>query len=136
MKKFWMLLAVVFFPLFVLAQVAPPDPAADPSGYLLLILNAVQGRQWIVLAGLVVIGVVWVVRTYGAKWLPWLSTAKGGATLSLVVGILGSVALVLLGGKGFSWKAIIDGALLAFISSGGFTVVKNLLAKPPAPPTP
>jgi hypothetical protein len=120
--------ALALAPLLAFGQAAPPVPT-DP-GFVQSLFDAIHGRQWVVVAGFVVSGVVWALRTWGAKLVPWFATSRGGAVLVTVVGVLGAIAISLLAGK-LSWASILDGVLLALLSAGGYAVAKNAVTNPP-----
>jgi hypothetical protein len=116
---------VLLTPVVVFGQT--PDPGADPSSFLLAIVAAIQGGDWRGLAVLVAIGVTWAAKKYGAKVWPWLGTARGGATLALVLGFTGTLVPALAGGASITPKLVIDGVLFGLTSIGGWVGVRRLI---------
>lgn len=114
----------------VLGQI--PDPSADAGGFLSFLLSAVVGRNWILLAAAVCVGLTYLLRTFGAKWVPFFATDRGGAVLVLVIGMLGGIGSALAEGKPW-WAAILGGLGLAATSAGAFVIPKKLVAPTPAP---
>jgi hypothetical protein len=134
----WALAALVLITLWgtmVCAQVATSTPTFDPGTLGILDLDsytdvagrAFKSRKWMLLAGLLLTGVIAVVRTFGlakkikGEWVPWLTLGISMAT---------SLALGLQQGK--SWLTIIVGGLSVGITAiGGWEVfgklVRNLI---------
>lgn len=114
-----------------------PDPTADPAGFLALVVGALQAREWVVLAALMVVGLVAAVRKWGPSQWAWLRQDRGGAALALVWGVVVAVAASLIGGAAPSGRMLLDGALLGATAAGGWTLVKKILfpsdARKPAP---
>jgi hypothetical protein len=112
------------------------DPASDPGGYAEELLKAAQTSNWRLLGGLLLIGAVWGLRLLGAKWpfgfgksvAAFLGTARGGAVLSLACGVLGGIGNVFMVDGSVTPRLFLDGVVMAFTASGGWTIVKKLLA--------
>ncbi len=116
-----MLLALVM-PAQVLAQ-----DTGDPGTLITQLLGAIQGRNWILIVSAVLSGAIYVVRRWGLAWIPWFGTDRGGAVLTVVVGILGALASALATGH-FMASSFVDGLVLAMNTAGGFVLVKRILA--------
>ncbi len=112
----------------VIVGAAALDPAADPGGAVTSVLNAAKGGQWRLLAGLLLSLLVWGARSYGAKWVPWLKTDRGGAALVLGAALLGGLATVLSGDSSLSLATLANALSMAFSAAGGWVIVKKLLA--------
>jgi len=133
-----------------LADAAPPAPvftptiapdgtlAADPSDDLgklaLVLLKAVQDRNWWLVVSLVLSLVLAGVRKIGpglleGRWpagAAWLKSDVGGAVLVLGLGILGGIATALAGGAPIGAGLLIDALKVSLGSAGGFVLVKKL----------
>jgi hypothetical protein len=120
----------VAVPVIVLGQVvASPD---DPGGALAIVLKALGDRSWIALTGGATLLIVWGLRTWAAKWVPWFATRLGGVLLVLACGVLTVIGSSLAKGT-FSLQEIINGLATMVIASGVFSLTKNTaqaLAKP------
>src|SRR5690606_441771 len=57
-----------------------PDPETDPAGWAEATFRAVTGSEWIALAALLLMGVVWCLRQPWAlaRWVPFFATDRGG----------------------------------------------------------
>lgn len=121
---------------FAVAPVLPqPDDAADYIGAL---AAATKGGQWRVLSALVILGVVWALRKWGAKWVPWFATKWGGITLALSMGILAQFVTDLTGPSALTWTFVVNGLVQGALASGAWSMIKNATEKAgptfPAPP--
>jgi hypothetical protein len=105
-----------------------PDIDKDAAGFASSMLSAVKSGQWRLLAGLLLIALVWAARKWGAGVMPWLKTDRGGAFLVLLLAELGGLATTLAGDAPFTWGTLVNSLSMAFTAAGGFTVIKKLLA--------
>ncbi len=121
---YFVLFAMLVFPSFVLAQV---DPSTDPGAFFAALLQAVQGRNWIILVGLACVGVTFLARRYASRLVPWFATDRGGVALALVIALLAAVGIDAADGK-FSITSFIDALSLAMTNTGGYVIIKKLFA--------
>lgn len=119
--------ALVLVPFAALAQAGD-----DPSAMLEQLLAAIQGRNWIAVAGVALVLLTYLLRRWGGVYLPWLKTDRGGAALALGLGVLGSVGVALSAGT-VTAQSLLDGAMLGLTSAGGYAVVRKLLFPVDAP---
>jgi len=109
-----------------------PSPS-DPGDYLAKVFGALDpskkgGIQWRVLAGLLMIGAAYGIRSIGKKFHTWFGDDRGGAVVALLVGVLGTLGSVIYFNNspltpGFLLKAAINAAGAA----GGYTLFKKLI---------
>jgi len=97
-----------------------------------LLVRAVAGREWGLLVSSLLVLLVLVARKIGARWLPWLGTERGVATLALVGGTATLLALALSQGQAFSLGLLVSCLLGALSASGLWSVSKSLVAPRPA----
>lgn len=107
------------------AVVVAPD--ANPLGFLESLFNAAKAGNWRLLSALALVGLVYVIRKFGQKALPWLGTDRGGAVSALVVGVAGSLSLALMSSAPINAAMIVNGLGLGVMAAGGFVVVKRIL---------
>lgn len=105
----------------------PPDPGLDPLGFGRQLIEAAKTKAWRPLIALVLAGMVFLGRRYGAKWIPWFKTDRGGAALVLGVGVLGSLATVLFSGAALGLGVLVDGVVMGVTAAGGYIVLKRLV---------
>jgi hypothetical protein len=106
-----------------LAQTAPAQP--DAGTLIGTLISAIQGRNWIVLVGVVLSLVIYGLRTWGGSIVPWFKTSRGGVALTLIVTIVGTLATVLAAGK-FNWSSLIDALAVAMTTAGGYSMFRKL----------
>lgn len=107
----------------------------DPLSIFAAIAAALGAKNWLFLAAGAIVLAVWAARSFGAQYIPFLKTDRGGAALVLFSGVLTAAAQVIFGG--FSWQALVDGVMAALVAAGGFSAVKKVFYpsdKPAAPP--
>ena len=125
MRLITLLVVTALLPFVALAQAA--DPGIDPGGFLLEIVTAIQGGDWRAVAVLAAIGLTWAAKRYGAKAWPFLGTARGGAALALVLGVIGTLVPAVAGGAPLTLKLGIDALLFGLTSIGGWVGVRRLI---------
>jgi hypothetical protein len=103
-----------------------PDPS-NLEAFASSVLAAVTSGNWALLAALVLVGVVFLARRFGAKRVPFLATARGGALLALLGGVAGAIATALASGGPVSVALVLSGLQVGFLAAGGWTVLKKLL---------
>src|SRR5574343_597485 len=102
----------------------------DPENFeslLKLALEAVQGRNWVLLAGIALIVAVAVARKLFGSRVPFLQTDAGGAVTVLVLSFLGAGVSALAQGQTLDGQLILEAFKVAFVAAGGFNLVKKLL---------
>jgi hypothetical protein len=100
-----LLLALPLLLIFVGSALAAPDvptPDADAAEWLKALYSAATAGEWKILAGLALVGVVWLLRSWGVKALPWFGTKTGGLALAFLVSIGGTFGLALAAGAKLS----------------------------------
>jgi acyl carrier protein len=127
MRSALTLLTVLLFPLAVLAQevVVAPSPD-DLASFAQVTLDAVQHKNWGLLASLGVVVLVWALRKWGSVKIPFLATDRGGAVLALVWGIAGAIATGLLAGAPLDLALLIKGLTVGVTAIGVFSGAKKL----------
>jgi hypothetical protein len=63
----------------------------DPASLLAQILAALQARQWLTLAPLVILALIWFARSFLRRPIPWLATNAGGAALGILAAMATAV---------------------------------------------
>lgn len=104
-----------------------PSPDADASGWLKALYAAATGGEWKVLAGLVLLGVMFAARTWGAKVVPWFATKTGGLVLAFVISLAGTMGLALAAGAAVSLATVVSALGTAAAAAGVWEWVKTYL---------
>lgn len=92
------------------------------------LLAAVQGKHWAVVAGLLLSGVTYAVRTWALPNWKWAKTDRGGAVLALGVAALGTVGAALATGTA-TLGTVLDVLASTFLSTGAYSTIKKLGTK-------
>jgi hypothetical protein len=90
------------------------------------VLQAVQSKNYALLAALGVIAVVWAARKFGGSKFPALKTAKAAILLTLATSLAGAVGAALLAGTPLSLKLGLDALGIAFAAAGGYRAFRVL----------
>lgn len=130
MKFIVAVLAVVLLPLIALAQVTLPT---EPDAIAAAIISAISGGNWTMVFVLGLVGVIWVVRKFGSKLIPFLGTSEGGALLALVTGVILYIIAVKYAGQPITFNTLILAVTTAWAASGSWTVMRKILALIPWP---
>jgi hypothetical protein len=105
-----------------------PDPEGNLAGFAAAVYQAFAAKNWGVLIALVLVGLVYLARHFGAKLWPFLGTDRGGALLSLVGGLgLSVFAAATSSGAHGVLQVLGTGFLMAITASGAYALLKKLL---------
>lgn len=115
--RFLFTLSVVLFPALVVAQ-DDPGLDLDPVALISSLVSAVRGGQWSVAGLILFIAAIYVLRRFGSKRIPWLSTDEGGAWLLFGTVLAGGFLPAALSGSPVTW-ALVKGTFLAAAALGG-----------------
>lgn len=125
MKMLLLLLTFVLVPVFALAQAV--DPGTDPGAFLSALLLAAKGGQWIVVGILATIGIVFLARKFGAKYVPFLGTRRGGALLLLISSVVTALATPILAGTPITLSVLLHVLVTGIGAAGGRTIFRTML---------
>ncbi len=70
-----------------------PDPAKDPEGFLQTLLRAATSGAWKSLAGLVLVGLAFITRTWILGKVAWFQTKLGGVTIAVTLSLASTFGL-------------------------------------------
>lgn len=112
--------------------VEAPPPASgeiDIGNVVKLVVDALNSKNWGLLACAGVLAAVYLTRRFGGAFWPWLRSDAGGVVLSYVTAVLLALTSALSTGTPLSLSLLI-GALLTAAGASGFWVWgKKLLPK-------
>jgi len=108
------------------AGVVGPNPE-QLEEFARLLLDAVTSRNYALLAALVVVVLVYLLRRFGGRFIPFFNTERGGAMLVLCVSLAGAVANALAAGAPFSVALLLTALQVGLMAAGGFTIIKRIL---------
>lgn len=105
-----------------------PDPGSDLSGWFSALVDHGTDGEWIAFAALAVIGLVWLLRTWGKKHIEWLKTRHGGLFLVGATTLLLELARAQLGG-GLGLESILAALAVAAAAMGARHGAKRAIGK-------
>lgn len=97
-----------------------------PTGILQMLLDAVKSGQWLLVGSLGLVVLVWALRQFGGKWMPFLKTDRGGALLAVASGLCTYTATALISGAAFSLQMLLAGLEMGVTAAGGYAILKKL----------
>ena len=107
---------------------APFDPGADPAGAAHAIVGAVQSHRWGLAVSILVLVAVWLLRVFGGRRWPVLTSNRAGALLGLVASVLGSLVTTAVAGEPVDVELVVGVLVSWWVAAGGQSTVKDLLA--------
>lgn len=105
-----------------------PDPESDTGGFLKAIYDAATSGKWKVLAGLVLVGLVFLTRKWIAPRVKWFSTKLGGATLALLLSLGATFGLALASGAALSIGMALSALSTAVTAAGLWQWLQSMTA--------
>lgn len=122
---------LVFLTLVLLTGLAyaadVPAPDVDTSAWLKAVYEAATKGEWKMLAGLVLIGIVFVLRAYGSKYIKWFATSTGGTILNFVGSLGGTIGLALAAGAPVTFGLVLTGISTAATATGLWELIKRYI---------
>jgi len=109
-----------------------PEPSLLDLGALLV--QAITSKHYSLLGSVLVLGLVFLVRHFGAKLHPALGTPRAGAILAGVGGTASLLVAALVAGQPFSLGLLLSALSTALGGAGLWSVAKNAAQKPLPPP--
>jgi hypothetical protein len=80
------------------AAADPPSPDVDTSAFVKALYTAVTSKQWGVVVGLALVGLVYVARRWVLGWVSWFKTPFGGLVLAFLMSLAGTMGVALAAG--------------------------------------
>lgn len=139
---FALCLAMLLCPILALAA-DPASVVSSPQAFADALTAALSAGQYRIAVGIVLAGLVWLLRDKALANLPgkvgaWLSSPRGGVVIILAAGALATLSLRLLAAAPLH-LAEVPGLLVnciatGLMAAGGWSVLTKWQAKPPAVP--
>lgn len=125
----WPLVLFVLF-LMSLATTAfaasnPPSPDVDAAGWIKALYDAATSREWSVVVGLVLVGLVYVARRWLLGWVSWFKTPFGGLVLGFLVALASTMGLALGAGAKPSLSLVMTALSSAAAAAGVWEWLKT-----------
>jgi len=111
----------------VVVAVGVPDLEKDPLTFAQEFFNAAKSKDLRLVVIFSIVAVVFALRRWGQRLVPWFNTDRGGAGLALAMGLLGQVVLMLSAGAPFTAWLLVEGLINGVTAAGGVVVLKRLL---------
>ena len=113
-----------------------PDPVEDPSAYASAVSDAVKAGKWLVLAGLLLVGLIAFLRHVVFHKVDWFMTKRGGLVLAAGTSFLVTLGTALAAGQAFNWQLLAAALAVGAGAIGLFHGGKDAAAKPATQPPP
>jgi hypothetical protein len=131
-------LAVFFvclcWPLMALAAGAPPTPDTNAAEWLKALYTALTDGAWKPAGGLIALGIVYLLRRFGPKWV---KGRVAGYVVNGLVSLLTTVGTALAVGANVTFATVMSALGTAATATGLWELLKDTgVATPPPPPTP
>lgn len=81
-----------------LAAADPPTPDTDAAAWVKALYTAVTSKEWSVVAGFVLVGLVYVARRWLLGWVAWFKTPFGGLVLAFSMSLAATMGIALAAG--------------------------------------
>lgn len=95
-----------------------PDPETDAAGFFKALLDAATTGKWKVLAGLVLVGLVYATRRWVFGKVSWFQTKLGGVVLALGLSLAGTFGLALASGSAVTMAVLLNALSTAVAAAG------------------
>src|SRR5678815_943764 len=102
----------------------PPPPDQDAAGWLQALYTAVTQKQWGIVAGVALIGLVYPLRLWGPNVV---KTKLGGLILAFVVSLAGTLGITLAAGAAVSIQVVIGAITTSATAAGLWEWIKTHL---------
>lgn len=103
------------------AAAAPPPPDVDAAAWAQALYGAITQKHWGIVAGIVLIGIVYPIRRFGPDVL---KTPLGGLVLAFAVSFAGTLGITLAAGVAFSWALAVGAITTAATAAGVWEWIK------------
>lgn len=91
-----------------------------------MLLEAIQGGRWTLVASLAVVLAIWGTRRFGGQWWPFLADRRVIVVLAIVGPAAVSIAMAIAGGQGVTLGVILSGLVTGLGAVGMWSAQKNV----------
>lgn len=127
MRTLTILLCILLLPASALAGADTPPADFDAPGWAKALYDAVTKGEWKLVGGLGLTGLVFALRTWGAKLVPWFASKSGGLALSFAISLAGTIGLALGAGADITWRTILAALGTAATAAGLWEWLKSYI---------
>ena len=104
---------------------SPPSPDADASAWAKALYEALTAKEWGVVSGLGMIGLVYVARRWLLGWVGWFKTPFGGLVLGFLIALASTMGVALAAGARPSLSLVASSLSTAAAAAGVWEWVKK-----------
>jgi len=122
---------IVLFFLFLMslattafAATDPPTPDTDAAAWVKALYDAFTSKEWGVVAGFVLVGLVYVARRWLLGWVSWFKTPFGGLVLGFLVALASTMGIALAAGTRPTLGLVFTSLSSAAAAAGVWTWLK------------
>jgi hypothetical protein len=95
-----------------------PSPDSDAAGWIKALYTAVTAKEWGVVTGLALVGLVYVARRWLLGWVTWFKTPFGGLVLGFLVALASTLGVALGAGATPSLSLVMTSLSAAATAAG------------------
>lgn len=106
-----------------------PPPDFDASAVVKALYSAAMEGEWKIVGGLALTALVFALRTWGSKLVPWFASKTGGLVLSFAVSIGGTFGIALSAGAAINWQTLLAALGTAATAAGLWEWLKSYIPK-------
>lgn len=88
-------------------------------------LDAIMSGNWTLAAIFGVVAVVWALRSFGSRWIPWLGSSQGGVVLAFATAFVGAVSTAVVAGAPITVSLLVEAVLVGLAAMGLWSGGKN-----------
>jgi hypothetical protein len=115
-------------PAVALPSADGPLNPVDVGGLVTMLITAIKAKNWPLVAGLLIFGVVFSLRAFGGRLHPWFDSRRGAVILTVATAAVGAVVAPLI--AGVEWSAELLGqAVTAALAAMGVVAGYRALKK-------
>lgn len=102
-----------------------PQPDANAGDFIKALFTAATNGEWKIVAGLVMIGFVFVLRTWGSKYVKWFASSTGGTILNFTASLGATLGVALASGAPIKLGLVATAFSTAATAAGLWELLKK-----------
>lgn len=125
----WPLVLLFLFCSTALAAPDVPTPDSDAASWIKALYTALTSKEWTIVVGLAMVGLVYPLRKWAAMIVPWFKTPFGGLVLGFMIALATTLGTAAAAGASMSLALVATSLSTAAAAAGIWEWVKTHLLK-------